>query len=62
MDVSELFRIAKEQGYKFIDLANEIGATREELTDYLCDDTLGTEDVNKLVQMLGIKNPSKVFF
>lgn len=62
INILELRAEMVRKGYTQKRLAAELGTTEQRLARRLKNGTIGTDDVTKIIEILGIENPVPIFF
>ncbi|MSS19743.1 DUF739 domain-containing protein [Pseudoramibacter porci] len=62
VDTIQLRKIMKEQGYRDDDLADAIGLTSSEFARRMSESVFGTDEIEKMIEILKIEHPESIFF
>lgn len=62
IDTNELRGVIAARGYTQIDVAKEIGISPKTFYDKMKKGVFGSDEMQTMVDMLGIKDPARIFF
>lgn len=62
VDTIKLRKIMNEQGYRDDDLAVAIGLTPNEFAKRMSKSVFGTDEIEKMIDILQIEDPETIFF
>ncbi len=62
MNINKLKGLFVEKGYTQQDIARELGITPNTLRRRMKDEIFNTDEINKLIEILDIKEPMEIFF
>lgn len=60
--MNELKGLMVAKGYTQTTIAKELGISRKTLSKHLKEGVMGSDEMEKLIKILDIKNPSEIFF
>ena len=60
--VNELRGRIKARGYTQVELAIKLGMSTKTLSNKLSKGIFGSDEIEKLIKILGIQNPLEIFF
>lgn len=61
MNINKLKVLFVEKGYTQQDIARELGITLNTLRRRMKDEIFNTDEINKLIEILDIKEPMEIF-
>ncbi len=62
MNINKLKGLFVEKGYTQKDIAKELGMTTETLRRRMNSEIFNSDEINKLIDILDIKEPMEIFF
>lgn len=62
MNINKLKGLFVEKGYTQQDIARELGITPNTLRKRMKEEVFNSDEINKLIEILEIKEPMKIFF
>lgn len=62
MNINKLKGLFVEKGYTQQDIAKELKMTPNTLRRRMKDEVFNTDEINKLIELLDIKDPMEIFF
>ena len=62
MNINKLKGLFVEKGYTQKDIAKELGMTKETLRRRMNSEIFNSDEINKLIDILDIKEPMEIFF
>lgn len=62
MNINKLKGLFVEKGYTQKDIAKELGITPNTLRRRMKEEIFNSDEINKLIEILDIKNPMEIFF
>ena len=62
VDTAKLREIMKEQGYQDNELADAIGLSQNEFAARKAEGVFGSDEIEKMIDILQIEHPESVFF
>ncbi len=62
MNINKLKGLFVEKGYTQQDIADKLGITPNTLRKRMREEVFNSDEINKLIEILDIKEPMKIFF
>lgn len=62
MNINKLKGLFVEKGYTQKEIAEELGITQTTLRRRMREEVFNSNEINKLIEILDIKNPMEIFF
>lgn len=62
MNINKLKGMMTEKGYTQVEIAEKLGISPKTLSNKLKKEVFNSDEINKLIEILDIKNPMEIFF